>query len=224
MSDAIKKEATYTQVKPTDAAFGPDIYKKIKRHMDCILSGLGLLVLSPLFVLLAIAIRVESKGPVFFSQLRIGQGGKSFRCWKFRSMHVDAEHLKSKLQEENEMDGGTTFKMKHDPRITRIGRFIRKASIDELPQLWNVFIGDMSLVGPRPPVPSEVATYSPFERQRLMAQPGITCIWQVSGRSDIPFKQQVHLDIEYIVKRSVKLDLALLFRTIPAVLLARGAY
>jgi lipopolysaccharide/colanic/teichoic acid biosynthesis glycosyltransferase len=224
MSDAIKKEAAYTLVKPTDAAFGPNIYGKIKRHMDCVLSGLGLLVLSPLFVLLAIAIRVESKGPVLFSQLRIGQGGTSFRCWKFRSMHVDAERLKSNLQEENEMDGGTTFKMKRDPRITRIGRFTRKASIDELPQLWNVFIGDMSLVGPRPSVPSEVATYSPFERQRLMAKPGITCIWQVSGRSDIPFKQQVHLDIEYIVKRSVKMDLALLLRTIPAVLLARGAY
>jgi len=224
MSDAIHKRAAYTLVKPTDAAFALNIYGKIKRHMDCILSGLGLLILSPLFVLLAIAIRLESKGPVFFSQLRIGQGGASFSCWKFRSMHVNAEQLKSNLQEDNEMNGGTTFKIKRDPRITRIGRFIRKTSIDELPQLWNVFIGDMSLVGPRPAIPSEVANYKPFEKQRLMVKPGITCIWQVSGRSDIPFKQQVRLDIEYIVNRSVKMDLKLLLRTIPAVLLARGAY
>jgi len=224
MSEVNKVASAYTLNRSAAVDFGPNIYGKIKRAMDCISSGLGLLVLSPLFLLLAIAIRVESKGPAFFSQQRVGQGGAAFRCWKLRSMHVDAERLKSSLQAENEMDGGTTFKMKEDPRITRIGRIIRKASIDELPQLWNVFIGDMSLVGPRPPVPGEVATYSPFERQRLMAKPGITCIWQVSGRSDIPFNQQVRLDIEYIVKRSVKMDLVLLLRTIPAVLLARGAY
>ena len=122
------------------------------------------------------------------------------------------------------MDGGTTFKMKRDPRITRVGRFIRKASIDELPQLWNVFIGDMSLVGPRPPVPQEVANYSAYDRQRLMVKPGITCIWQVSGRSDIPFEEQVGLDIKYIVGRSLRMDVGLLLRTIPAVLFARGAY
>lgn len=139
-------------------------------------------------------------------------------------MFVDAEQRKQELQAENEMDGGTTFKMKRDPRITRVGRFIRKASIDELPQLWNVFVGDMSLVGPRPPVPQEVANYSAYDRQRLMVKPGITCIWQVSGRSDIPFDEQVGLDIKYIVGRSLRMDVGLLLRTIPAVLFARGAY
>lgn len=139
-------------------------------------------------------------------------------------MFVDAEQRKLELLAENEMDGGTTFKMKRDPRITRVGRFIRKASIDELPQLWNVFIGDMSLVGPRPPVPQEVANYSAYDRQRLMVKPGITCIWQVSGRSDIPFEEQVGLDIKYIVGRSLRMDVGLLLRTIPAVLFARGAY
>ena len=200
------------------------IYERCKRSIDCLASGLGILVLSPFFALLAIAIKLESPGPVLFSQTRQGQGGTPFKCWKFRSMFVDAEQRKQELLAENEMDGGTTFKMKRDPRITRVGRFIRKASIDELPQLWNVFIGDMSLVGPRPPVPQEVANYSAYDRQRLMVKPGITCIWQVSGRSDIPFDEQVGLDIKYIVGRSLRMDVGLLFRTIPAVLFARGAY
>ena len=139
-------------------------------------------------------------------------------------MFRDAEQRKQELLQLNEMAGGVTFKMKHDPRVTRVGRFIRKASIDELPQLWNVFNGDMSLVGPRPPVPQEVAQYSAHERQRLAVKPGITCIWQVSGRSDIPFNEQVLMDIEYIRRRSLWLDISLLLRTIPAVLLARGSY
>jgi lipopolysaccharide/colanic/teichoic acid biosynthesis glycosyltransferase len=200
------------------------IYERCKRFIDCLASGLGLLVLSPVFAVLAIAIKLESPGPVLFSQTRLGQGGTAFRCWKFRSMFVDAEQRKQELLAENEMDGGTTFKMKRDPRITRVGRFIRKASIDELPQLWNVFVGDMSLVGPRPPVPQEVANYTAYDRQRLMVKPGITCIWQVSGRSDIPFEEQVGLDIKYIVGRSLRMDVGLLLRTIPAVLFARGAY
>jgi lipopolysaccharide/colanic/teichoic acid biosynthesis glycosyltransferase len=187
------------------------------------MSGLGLLALSPLFTLLAIAIMSDSVGPILFSQTRIGQGGQSFKCWKFRSMHVYSEQRKIKMQDINEMSGDTKLKLKHDPRITRLGGFIRKASVDELPQLWNVFIGNMSLVGPRPSLPCETANYSAFERQRLIAKPGITCIWQVSGRSDLPFKEQVRLDIEYIVGRSVKMDLVLLLRTIPAVLFARGA-
>ena len=181
-------------------------------------------MLSPFFIILAVMIRVESHGPVLFSQTRIGRRGRSFRCWKFRSMYIDAEERKAALMADNEMAGGTTFKMKRDPRITRIGRFIRKASIDELPQLWNVFIGDMSLVGPRPPVPAEVVLYSARHRQRLSVKPGITCIWQVSGRSDIPFEQQVELDIEYIAKRTLWFDIKLLLATVPAVLLARGAY
>ena len=200
------------------------LYPIGKRALDILASGAGLLVLSPFFIILAVMIRVESHGPVLFSQTRIGRRGRSFRCWKFRSMYIDAEERKAALMADNEMAGGTTFKMKRDPRITRIGRFIRKASIDELPQLWNVFIGDMSLVGPRPPVPAEVVLYSALHRQRLSVKPGITCIWQVSGRSDIPFEQQVELDIEYIAKRTLWFDIKLLLATVPAVLLARGAY
>ena len=199
-------------------------YELLKRIMDCIGSGIGLLLLSPLFAVMAILIKLESPGPVLFSQTRIGKDGVEFRCWKFRSMFQDAEQRKQELLQQNEMAGGVTFKMKHDPRVTRVGRFIRKASIDELPQLWNVFNGDMSLVGPRPPVPQEVAQYTAHERQRLAVKPGITCIWQVSGRSDIPFNEQVLLDIEYIRSRSLWLDISLLLRTIPAVLLARGSY
>ena len=139
-------------------------------------------------------------------------------------MYIDAEARKKELEAQNEMNGGVLFKMKDDPRVTKVGKFIRKASIDELPQLWNVFIGDMSLVGPRPALPSEVNQYSLAERRRLEVIPGITCIWQVSGRSDIPFDQQVGLDVEYIESHSLWLDLKLLLLTIPAVLLGRGAY
>jgi lipopolysaccharide/colanic/teichoic acid biosynthesis glycosyltransferase len=230
MSDLSLKEKDY-KIRPSAGMrrraariSGLIIYERCKRFIDCLASGLGLLVLSPFFALLAIAIKLESPGPLLFSQTRLGQGGTPFRCWKFRSMFVDAEQRKQELLAENEMDGGTTFKMKRDPRITRVGRFIRKASIDELPQLWNVFVGDMSLVGPRPPVPQEVVNYTAYDRQRLMVKPGITCIWQVSGRSDIPFEEQVGLDIKYIVGRSLRMDVGLLLRTIPAVLFARGAY
>ena len=139
-------------------------------------------------------------------------------------MYMDAEARKKELEKLNEMNGGVLFKMKEDPRITKVGKFIRKASIDELPQLWNVFVGDMSLVGPRPALPSEVNQYSLAERRRLEVTPGITCIWQVSGRSDIPFDKQVGLDVEYIESQSLWLDFKLLFLTIPAVLLGRGAY
>ena len=209
------------QVRTADRAA---IYLFCKRAMDICLSALGLLALAPFFILLALVIKLDSRGPALFCQQRVGKDGREFSCWKFRSMVVDADQRKTELLDENEMEGGTTFKMKRDPRITRVGRFIRKASIDELPQLWNVFNGDMSLVGPRPPVPSEVAQYSEFEKGRLAVKPGITCIWQVSGRSDIPFDQQVLLDLEYIRTRDLWLDLVLLFKTLPAVLLARGAY
>lgn len=199
-------------------------YERLKRLMDGVLAGIGLLLLMPFFVVLAILIKLESPGPVLFTQTRIGLCGSKFPCWKFRSMYMDAEKRKQSLMAENEMHGGTTFKIKNDPRITKIGRFIRKASIDELPQLWNVVVGQMSLVGPRPPIPQEVRKYSAYDKQRLIVKPGITCIWQVSGRSDIPFKDQVRLDVEYIRKRSLWMDVVLLLRTIPAVLLAKGAY
>jgi len=204
--------------------YGRAWYELFKSSLDRIGAGLGLIALTPFFGLLAILIKLESPGPVLFSQTRIGLGGQPFRCWKLRSMYIDAEERKQELLQQNEMAGGMTFKMKRDPRVTRVGRFIRKASIDELPQLWNVFIGDMSLVGPRPPVPREVALYTARERLRLYVKPGITCIWQVSGRSDIPFPEQVLLDIEYIQKRTLWMDIKLLLRTLPAVLLARGAY
>jgi lipopolysaccharide/colanic/teichoic acid biosynthesis glycosyltransferase len=144
--------------------------------------------------------------------------------WKFRSMVVNADQLKAQLARQNEMQGGVTFKMKNDPRVTRVGRFIRKYSIDELPQFWNVLRGDMSLVGPRPPVPKEVALYSPEDRQRLLAQPGLTCLWQVGGRSTIDFAGQVRLDVAYIQSSSVWLDLKLLVQTVPAVLFGKGAF
>ena len=196
----------------------------LKRLVDVVASAALLVALMPFFLLLAALIRLESPGPVLFKQVRIGARGLPFEMFKFRSMYVDAEERKAALAAQNEMQGGVLFKMKKDPRITRIGRFIRKASIDELPQLWNVLRGQMSLVGPRPPVPSEVADYSLGDRRRLEITPGITCIWQVSGRSDIPFDQQVELDSLYIESQSFWGDIKLLLKTIPAVLLGRGAY
>jgi len=195
-----------------------------KRGMDMLVAGVMLLLLSPLFGIVALLIYKESPGPVFFSQNRVGRWGKLFRMYKFRSMVVNAEKLLEKLKDQNESGAGVIFKMKNDPRITKIGAFIRKTSIDELPQLWNVLKGDMSLVGPRPAIPSEVAEYTLDDRRRLDAVPGITCIWQVSGRSNIDFKGQVRLDARYIESRSFWFDIVLLFKTIPAVLFGKGAY
>jgi exopolysaccharide biosynthesis polyprenyl glycosylphosphotransferase len=194
-----------------------------KRVVDIVFSATALLLLSPFLVVVALFIRLDSKGPALFSQTRVGKRGKEFQFWKFRSMYLDAEQRKAALMKKNEMQGGITFKMKNDPRITGVGKFIRKYSIDELPQLWNVLIGDMSLVGPRPPLPKEVAQYTPYQRRRLEVTPGITCVWQVSGRSDISFAQQVKMDLEYIDNQSFLYDIALLLRTVPAVLGARGA-
>ena len=196
----------------------------LKRTIDVMVSAAALLVLAPIFAATAIAIRLEGPGPTFFQQQRVGLRGKRFGMWKFRSMVVNAEKLKEQLAAQNEMQGGVTFKMKNDPRITRVGRFIRKYSIDELPQFWNVLCGDMSLVGPRPPVPREVALYSPEDRQRLLAQPGLTCFWQVGGRSSIDFAGQVRLDVAYIQSPSVWLDVKLLVQTVPAVLFGKGAF
>jgi lipopolysaccharide/colanic/teichoic acid biosynthesis glycosyltransferase len=195
-----------------------------KRLVDVCASLCGLLCLSPLFVAVAMAIKMTDGGPVLFWQTRVGQWGREFPFPKFRSMVVNAEKLKEKLQAMNDHTTGVTFKMKKDPRITWIGRIIRKLSIDELPQLWCVLNGEMSLVGPRPPIPREVAGYTLLDRRRLDAKPGLTCIWQVSGRSDIPFDRQVLLDVEYIESQSFWLDILLVLKTIPAVLLGRGAY
>ncbi len=196
----------------------------VKRLMDIFASGLGLLLLSPVFLVLALAVKLTSRGPVFFSQTRVGRYGRHFRFWKFRSMRTDAEALKAQLTSQNESADGVIFKMKDDPRITKVGRFLRRTSLDELPQLWNVFIGDMSLVGPRPPVPSEVAQYTLEDRKRLDVIPGITCLWQIKGRSEIPFHEQVRLDKEYILAPSVWKDIAILFKTIPAIIGGKGAY
>ncbi|AQS38811.1 exopolysaccharide biosynthesis protein, WecB/TagA/CpsF family [Shewanella psychrophila] len=196
----------------------------LKRGVDLIGASTLLILLLPLLVIISVLIRLESKGPIIFSQQRAGKDNALFTMWKFRSMYQNAECRLNRLQSANEMPGGILFKMKKDPRITLVGRLIRKMSIDELPQLWNVICGDMSLVGPRPALESEVKQYSLHDRKRLSVKPGITCIWQVSGRSDIPFEQQVELDIDYIYKQSFLTDIWLLIKTIPAVIWARGAY
>ena len=196
----------------------------IKRSIDLVGAAVGLLVGLPLFVVVAAAIKATDRGPVLFWQTRVGQWGREFPFPKFRSMHLDAEARKAELMAQNQHAAGVTFKMKRDPRVTWCGRIFRKLSLDELPQLWCVLRGEMSLVGPRPPVPSEVAQYTLADRRRLDAKPGLTCIWQVSGRGDIPFPQQVRLDVEYIESQSLWLDLKLLAATVPAVLMGRGAY
>ena len=200
----------------------------VKRLLDIVASIFLLIALLPFFALVALLIRLDSSGPILFSQVRVGRWGKTFAIWKFRSMYTDAEERKAALEKEQVVYAhhaqAQRFKMKKDPRITRVGRFIRKGSIDELPQLWNVLRGDMSLVGPRPPVPREVAKYTLADRRRLEVIPGITYIWQVSGRSDIPFDQQVELDVDYIESHSLRMDLHLLLKTIPAVFMGKGAY
>jgi len=196
----------------------------LKRALDITVALMALIALSPVFIATMLLIKLEDRGPLFFKQSRIGLRGKTFGMWKFRSMVVNADALKDKLLGQNEMKTGVTFKMKNDPRITGVGKWIRKFSVDELPQLINVLEGTMSLVGPRPPVPREVAEYSVEDRQRLLVKPGLTCFWQVGGRSDIDFAGQVRLDLAYIRSESVWLDLKLLLQTVPAVLLGKGAY
>ena len=195
-----------------------------KRVLDVVGSLLGMILLSPVYLAIAAAVKLTSRGPVFFSQVRVGRYGRHFRFYKFRSMRVDAEAQKAALLDRNESKDGVIFKMKDDPRITKVGRFLRRTSLDELPQLWNVFIGDMSLVGPRPPVPKEVEQYTLEDRKRLDVIPGITCLWQIKGRSDIPFNEQVRLDKEYILAPSVWKDIVILLKTIPAIIGGKGAY
>jgi exopolysaccharide biosynthesis polyprenyl glycosylphosphotransferase len=191
--------------------------------MDIALSTIGLILCIPLFVAVAIAIKRDSPGPVIFKQQRVGKDGKKFTMYKFRTMVVNAEEILDELLDENEVDG-PVFKIKEDPRVTKSGKWLRKTSIDELPQLWNVLKGDMSLVGPRPPLEREVVQYDDYQRQRLSVKPGITCYWQVSGRSNISFDEWVELDIKYIHEQSLWTDIKLLFKTIGAVLRKDGAY
>lgn len=196
----------------------------IKRLIDIVVATLALVLFSPLFIVISVLIKCADHGPIVFWQKRVGLWGKEFQFPKFRSMSVDAEQLKDSLLTRKNVRGRVAFKMKCDPRVTRIGRVLRKLSLDELPQLWCVLNGNMSLVGPRPPLPSEVVKYRIADLRRLSVTPGLTCIWQVSGRADLPFNEQIALDVEYIETQSVWLDIVLLLRTIPAVFFCTGAY
>jgi exopolysaccharide biosynthesis polyprenyl glycosylphosphotransferase len=195
----------------------------LKRALDIGVVSLGLIAISPLLALISLAIVIDSRGPIFFGQQRVGKDGRHFRMLKFRSMVTDADRRLAALREHNEVSG-PMFKMRRDPRVTRVGRFIRRWSLDELPQLFNVLRGEMSLVGPRPPVPSEVSEYEEWQLGRLRAVPGLTGLWQVSGRSEVSFHDMVRLDLHYIRNWSLSLDIEILLRTIPAVLTSRGAY
>lgn len=199
-------------------------YKIAKRILDFFLSLIALIILSPFLLVISIAIIVDDPdGGVIYSQVRLGIDGKKFRMYKFRSMIQDAEKKKADLLKKNEIDG-PMFKMKNDPRINRVGKFIRKYSLDELPQLWNVLKGDMSLVGPRPPLPKEVQQYSIYDMQRLFVKPGCTGLWQVSGRNDVDFAEMVELDLSYIQKSSILFDLSILLRTLIVFVKPNGAY
>ncbi|MBK6916326.1 MAG: sugar transferase [Deltaproteobacteria bacterium] len=194
----------------------------VKRLLDIAGSLFGLLLASPIMLAAAIAVRIESEGPLLFRQIRAGRNGRKFTMLKFRSMVVDAEKLRAKLDHLNEMDG-PVFKIRHDPRITKVGRFIRKTSLDELPQLFNVLMGDMSLVGPRPALPSEVEQYQPWQRRRLSVKPGLTGLWQVSGRNQVDFEEWMQLDLRYIDTWSLWLDIKIILKTVPTVLFHKGA-
>jgi lipopolysaccharide/colanic/teichoic acid biosynthesis glycosyltransferase len=190
--------------------------------LDIAGAGVGLLLLSPLLTVVAVAVKLTSAGPVLFTQKRTGAGGRTFVLYKFRSMYVDAEGRKAELMTLNEQDG-PAFKIRKDPRVTWLGRWLRSTSLDELPQLWNVLKGDMSLVGPRPLPCNESAACTIWQKRRLDVTPGLTCIWQVEGRSSVSFNEWIRMDLQYLEERSLKADLKLLARTIPAVLSRRGA-
>ena len=200
------------------------VYRIIKRIFDVIAASIALIILSPVFLIVAICIKVDDpKGPVFYSQIRVGKDERHFRMYKFRSMVTNADELLAKLQSRNEVNGAM-FKIKNDPRITKVGRVIRKYSLDELPQLVNVVGGSMSIVGPRPPLVSEVAEYTNYDKQRLMVKPGATGMWQVGGRNDVDFAEMVKLDLTYIQERSIWLDLKIMFETVKIMIRPNGAY
>ena len=210
MENSLRKLREDERIQPKE---GP-IYLFFKRAMDIIGSLCGIILLSPLLIIVALAIKIEDpRGSIFFSQQRCGKDNKLFPMYKFRSMVSNAEELLEELMEHNEMDG-PVFKIKEDPRITKIGKFIRKTSVDELPQLFNILKGDMSIVGPRPAIPHEVAEYNDYQRQKLLVKPGLTCIWQVSGRNSIGFDEWVDMDLEYITTRNLWMDIKLIFKTV----------
>ncbi len=196
----------------------------LKRIFDLYVTLVAVTLLSPLLIITAMLVKLESKGPIFFTQERVGYKGKPFVMYKFRSMSTNAEKQLETLNKENESDGSVLFKMKNDPRITKVGKIIRKLSIDELPQLINVIKGEMSIVGPRPALPSEVSQYFLKDRKRLQTKPGLTCLWQVNGRSDLSFEQQVELDLAYLSNKNFAKDIQIVLKTIPAVISGKGAY
>ena len=206
----------------TTGGAGPE-YRALKRLVDIACSAAALWVLSPFLLVVAALVKLTSPGDIFFRQLRVGLRGKNFHMLKFRSMVANAEALRASLESQNEQTG-PVFKIRRDPRITRLGRFLRRYSIDELPQLVNVIRGDMTLVGPRPPVPQEVAKYEPWQRRRLSVPPGLTCLWQVSGRNEVAFEDWMYLDLQYIDHCSVGQDINLLLKTVPAVVSGRGSH
>lgn len=217
-------QAKAPQIKGAIFVNEPFLYRYTKRSTDIVGSLAGIIVLSFLFLVISVWIKIEDpKGPVFFSQKRVGKNGKEFNMYKFRSMVTDAEERLKELLALNETTGAM-FKMKNDPRVTRVGRFIRKTSIDELPQLFNVLKGDMSLVGPRPPLPREVDEYTSYDKQRLFVVPGCTGLWQVSGRSNIGFKEMVELDLQYIQTRSLLIDVKIIFKTILVLFGSKDAF
>lgn len=200
------------------------LYRIVKRCFDVVASSIAVVLISPILLIIAICIKMDDpKGPVFYTQTRVGKDGREFKIIKFRSMVSNADELLAKLKSKNEIHGAM-FKMKDDPRITRVGRVIRKYSLDELPQLLNVIGGSMSIVGPRPPLVSEVAQYTPYDKQRLMVTPGATGMWQVGGRNDVDFAEMVELDLTYIQHRSVWLDLKIMLETVKVMLKPNGAY
>lgn len=198
-------------------------YHFIKRIFDILLAAIGLIVLSPLMLMITFKIKKEDGGPIIYKQVRVGKDGRHFEMYKFRSMVTNADQLLEKLRDQNEVDGAM-FKMKHDPRITKIGHFIRKHSLDELPQLVNVIEGNMSLVGPRPPLPSEVEQYTEYDKQRLYVVPGCTGLWQATVRNKVGFNEMVQLDIKYIQKASFMFDLWIIWKTIEILIKPNGSY
>ena len=215
----------YVSARPAVATeHGDGAYRRWgKRLLDVTGAALALILSAPLMLLAALAIKLESRGPVLYRSTRVGRGGRPFTFYKLRSMVNGADRHRQHLNHLNECDG-PVFKICRDPRVTVVGRFLRTTSLDELPQFWNVLRGDMSLVGPRPPIPEEVSHYQPWQMRRLDVRPGLTCLWQISGRSRIGFEEWMRLDLEYINRRSLRLDLRILLRTVPAVLSREGAY
>lgn len=224
MAELAKQKPSYSTNNQIISVDNNRSYPVAKRSMDILGSIFGLIILSILFLITAIAIKIEDpKGKVFFKQVRVGKDGKEFFIYKFRSMASDAEERLKDLLALNEVSGAM-FKMKDDPRITKVGKFIRKTSIDELPQLFNVLKGEMSLVGPRPPLPREVDQYSSYAKQRLLVTPGCTGLWQVSGRSNTSFDEMVELDLQYIKERTIFTDIKIIFKTLFVFLGSKDAY